>query len=55
MTQPLGLTLTGFMRFQIIKEWHKRGSEGNKEDFVKKVCDVKGIVYTPPIKVTREI
>lgn len=51
----LNVALSGFQRFQLVKLWHKRGSEGSKEDFIKRVCDQKGILYTPPVKVERKL
>lgn len=54
-TQELGITLTGFQRFQLTKLWHKRGREGNREEFIKKVCEQKNILYSPPIRVTRVV
>lgn len=47
------MKLTGFQRFVLVKEWHRRGREGDKEDFVKAVCKAKGIEYTPPIEIKR--
>jgi hypothetical protein len=49
----LRLHLTGYQRFVLVKLWHKRGREGLREDFVKKVCEQKGIIYTPPIEIKR--
>lgn len=45
--------LTGHQRFQLVHQWIKRGKEGDKEDFIKKVCEAKGIEYTAPVKVQR--
>jgi hypothetical protein len=48
------MKLTGFLRFQITKEWLKRGRPGLLNDFVKKVCEAKGIVYPKTATNTRE-
>lgn len=40
--------LTGLQRLQLTMLWIKRGREGYKEDFIKKVCKAKNIEYTPP-------
>ena len=41
--------LTGYQRFQLTLVWLKRKDmEETFEDFVKKVCDAKGIEYGPP-------
>jgi hypothetical protein len=53
--QELEVKLTGFQRFQLIKLWHKKGRSGDKEEFVKAVCKQKGILYTPPVEVRREV
>lgn len=45
--------LTGLQRFTLTALWIKKGKEEPKETFIKKVCDVKGIEYTPPTKVSR--
>lgn len=47
--------LTGFQRFVLTKLWHKLGREGDKEDFIKKACRQKGIEYTPPVEMRRDI
>lgn len=55
--------LTGKLRFQITKEWMKRGLEGDPETFIRKVCLAKGIQYVrkehqePPksIEVVKEV
>lgn len=46
--------LTGANRARLRIEWIKRGKEGDFEEFVKKVCDAKGIKYKPPKKYVRE-
>lgn len=51
----MNIVLTGFQRFQLVKLWRKRGAEGDKEDFIKKICSAKGILYVPPIKVERKM
>lgn len=51
----LDVKLSGFQRFQLVKIWHKRGREGDKEEFLKKVCAQKGLIYVPPIKVGRKV
>lgn len=53
--KELAIKLSGFQRFQLVKLWHKRGREGDKEEFVKKVCVQKGLIYVPPIKVERKV
>lgn len=45
--------LNGLYRFQIVRLWIKRGRQGDKEDFIKKVCEAKGLEYVPPSKVVR--
>lgn len=42
------MKLTGIQRFQLTLVWLKKGREGDKEEFIKKVCEAKGIEYTPP-------
>lgn len=39
--------LTPEIRLKIVIEWIKRGGKNymNKEDFIKKVCQLKGIKY----------
>lgn len=39
--------ITGFERMVFTKEWIKRGKPPTREEFIKKVCEVKGITYTP--------
>lgn len=52
----LPLILTGFKRWQLIRHWHKIGKPGgDKEDFVKKVCNQKGMVYMPPPEKARRM
>lgn len=45
--------LTGKQRFQLVMMWIKRGREGDKEKFIKKICEAKGIEYAPPPKIER--
>lgn len=45
--------LTGEQRVQIVVAWIKRGRTMPKEEFVKKVCELKGIEYAAPVKVKR--
>jgi len=47
--------LSGFNRFIIVKHWNKIGKPGDKEEFIRKVCDQKGWQYTPAIKIVRVI
>lgn len=47
------MKLTGKLRFQITKEWMKRGMTDSLEDFVKLVCEKKSIEYVPPQKETK--
>lgn len=47
------MKLTGKQRFQLVMLWIKRGREGDKEEFIKKVCKAKGLEYIPPIKIER--
>ena len=42
------MTLTGFQRFQVAKAWLKRGHAGDLQEYIKKVCEAKGLEYTPP-------
>ena len=45
--------LTGSQRLQLTKEWIKRGKQGDREKWIKRVCEIKGIVYVPPPKLER--
>lgn len=47
------MKLTGEQRLAIVIAWIKRGKDMDKEIFIKKVCDLKGIEYVPPTKVDR--
>lgn len=49
------MSLTGYQRLQIVLQWIKRGGKNymDKEQFVKKVCETKGIRYTNPPKIER--
>lgn len=49
--------LSGFQRFLLVKQWRKYHMEEypDKEDFIRKICQQKGLSYTPPIEVTRGI
>ena len=40
--------LTGKQRLQLVMLWIKKGREGDREQFIKKVCEAKGLIYTPP-------
>lgn len=40
--------ITGYERLEFTNEWIKRGRPKTQEEFIKKVCEVKGITYTPP-------
>lgn len=44
------MKLTGEQRIKLIVQWIKRGGASymDKETFVKKVCEAKGIEYVPP-------
>jgi len=53
--QQLNVELTGFQRFILTNLWHKRGREGDKEEFIKQVCIQKGLIYTPPKRVDRPL
>lgn len=46
-------SLTGPQRLQLTIEWIKRGKQGDREKFIKRVCEIKGIVYVPPPKLER--
>lgn len=52
-----GQKLSGFQRFQLTKLWRKTAMEEypDKEQYIQAICEAKGLVYTPPIKVTRDI
>lgn len=45
--------LTGEQRLQIVIAWIKRGRDIPKEQYIKKVCELKGIEYVAPKKVNR--
>jgi hypothetical protein len=45
--------LTGLQRYQLTRLWRKGDKEIPKEDYIKKVCALKGIEYTEPVKVKR--
>lgn len=47
------MKLTGLQRFQLTLLWMKRGREGDKEQFIKKVCEAKLITYVPPPVIRR--
>lgn len=49
--------LTGFNRFVLTKLWRKTSMEEypDKEQYIQSICKIKGLEYTPPIEVTREI
>lgn len=47
--------LTGFQRFKLVRKWSADGKIGDKEDYIKKVCEAKGLTYVPPIKITRSL
>lgn len=50
------MKLTGEQRLQIIVQWIKRGGKQymDKEAFVKKVCEAKGIEYVAPPEIERK-
>lgn len=45
--------LTGLQRCQLTLIWIKRGREGDKENFIKKVCKAKNIEYVAPERIKR--
>lgn len=47
------MKLNGKIRFQITKEWMRRGLNGSLEDFIKKVCEIKRIEYIPKRKLNK--
>ncbi|NCU39126.1 hypothetical protein EOL96_08945 [Candidatus Saccharibacteria bacterium] len=52
-----GITVTrlsGLQRLQLRLAWIKRGRDIEFEEFVKRVCSAKGIIYTVPVKIQRE-
>lgn len=51
--EPMNREITGFERMVFTKEWIKRGKPPTREAFIRKVCEVKGITYTPPPKYER--
>lgn len=42
--------LTGHKRAVLMAEWLRRGKPKTYEEFVKLVCEAKGLHYTPPRK-----
>lgn len=42
------MKLTGQQRLQLVMLWIKKGREGDKEEYIKAVCKLKGLEYTPP-------
>lgn len=48
------MKLTGKQRVQLTLLWIQRGKQGDREKFIKRVCEVKGIEYIAPIKVERK-
>lgn len=49
------MTLTGEQRLKLVVAWIKRGGKDymDKEVFIKKVCEAKGLVYEEPKKVDK--
>jgi hypothetical protein len=49
--------LTGLQRYQLTRLWRKGDKEISKEEYIKKVCKLKGIEYVAPAerKFTREV
>lgn len=49
--------LTGFNRFVLTKLWRKLYMEEypDKEEYIQAVCKAKGLEYTPPIEIRRDI
>ena len=47
--------LTGYQRFVIVQHWLKSDRELTKEQYIKKVCQLKGIEYTPATKRDRPL
>lgn len=48
------MNLTGKQRMQLTVLWIKRGKDGSKEDFIKRVCKAKNITYVEPPKLQRK-
>lgn len=47
------MTLTGIQRIQLTLAWIKRGKDMPREQYIKRVCEAKNIVYVKPLKVDR--
>lgn len=48
--------LTGYQRYKLTRLWQSSYKDKyDKETFIKSVCKQKGLVYTLPIKPTKEI
>lgn len=45
--------ISGQQRLQLTIEWIKRGKQGDRENFIKRVCEIKQITYIPPPKLER--
>lgn len=42
------MKLTGKLRCRLVIAWIQRGKDMELEDFIKKVCEAKGIEYVKP-------
>jgi hypothetical protein len=49
------MKLTGQQRLQITLVWIKQGKPMPLQDFIKKVCEAKGLEYTEPPKIERPV
>lgn len=49
--------LTGWQRFLLVKQWRKLYMEEypDKEEYIQAVCKAKGIEYTPPVEIRRDV
>lgn len=47
------MKLTGYQRFILSRIWLKGDKELTKEEYIKRVCELKGLEYVEPIKVVR--
>lgn len=50
-----GRQLTGLLKFQLTKEWMKRGCPDTREEFIKKACEALGITYVEPKKDKKDV
>lgn len=45
--------LTGQQRFILARHWINSDKDYDLETYIKKVCELKGIEYTPPATIDR--